>query len=251
MSNPLTITKKIGEAIGNKIADSGVADHIPDALVVDVPDIAGLADATTYTSRVKKVGNAVKTQGEELVEKIKGVEEDSILNQKPLGLEGYTAPDKKRSSEVGVRFQEPQQDGSGVTLTSASTMRKSKGNLLKSNLRPSKELEELPMGEFLAKYETDQLEAKQNDLQSSLIKNYNARKSKGGLSKTDEVTIDLDNVSAGSDSADTELNSNYTEDVEDDIAEEDRLEREAEKKLQEGFAYEKSSSSDNSDDEDV
>ena len=80
MSNPLTITKKIGETIGNKIADSGVADHIPDALVVDVPDIAGLADATTYTSRVKKVGNAVKTQGEELVEKIKGVEEDSILN---------------------------------------------------------------------------------------------------------------------------------------------------------------------------
>lgn len=34
-------------------------------------------------------------------------------------------------------------------------------------------------------------------------------------------------MSAGSDSEDTELNSNYTEDVEDNVAWEDKMEKEA------------------------
>ena len=58
------------------------------------------------------------------------------------------------------------------------------------------------------------MEAKNNELQSNLLKNYNARKSKGPKAED----LNLDQVSAGSDSEDTELNSNYTEDVEDNVA---------------------------------
>jgi hypothetical protein len=63
----------------------------------------------------------------------------------------------------------------------------------------------------------------------------------------------VEEVAPGSDSEDTELDSNYTEDVDDDVAEEERLEKEADKKLIEGMKYEESesSSSGNSDDEDV
>jgi hypothetical protein len=88
MANPLSITKAIGETIGNSIGDK-VAGSIPDALVVDVPDVATLGDATTYSKRAGGVLKKAKTGAADLVEKVKGVEEDSILNQKPQGLAGY------------------------------------------------------------------------------------------------------------------------------------------------------------------
>lgn len=83
----------IGEKIGDTIGEE-VKDIIPEAIVFDVPKVEKIADATTYVKKAKKIKHRIEDARDNVKQHF---DEDNILNQTPLGFDGYADEDTSKT----------------------------------------------------------------------------------------------------------------------------------------------------------